>query len=356
MAGRRPTPRCVAIDSRFKDVLHLPPIMRSSRRASEKKTRSRRIVLSMLCFFALAQVMAGLLFDHVWPEVRFPFLYRQIAKVEASTPPTLVCLGSSRFGTSLLEEDMNRVLREAYAFNAAVPAGDPLSSEYVLDQLLAHGIRPRTVVIEILPEALNHRICWMKSHVERQLGWEDLPTHFSEIVRTEQLSAYCQGRLFPLYAYRRGVFTFVSDKVRQAVRKDQAATWKRALGDIPTLSPQEKQRLTREGLERVTDNLADYDPNGLATDALVRILTRCRAERIEPILVIAPVSSMHRKLYTPEIEYAFQQKVQEICSRFSCACLDCREVIPDEEFYDNHHASRAGGKLFSEWLMQRLLN
>src|SRR5262245_36244338 len=104
----------------------------------------------MALVFVAAQALAGFLFDRVWPEVRFPFLHRRLARLDdLPAQPDVVCLGSSRFGACLLEGDMTRALRDAtgdanvFVFNASVPAGDLVASEHVLSRLLERGVRPR---------------------------------------------------------------------------------------------------------------------------------------------------------------------------------------------------------------------
>lgn len=333
----------------------------AKRKKKPGQRRGRTILLTMGLAFVLAQAAAGFLFDHVWPQVRFGFLYRQLAKVEQfPKPPRIVCLGSSRFGTCLLQEDMAKALREgtgdaeAAVFNASVPAGDLLAAENVLQRLLERGIRPELVLIEICPEALNRHNGWMRFHVERQLRWEDVPAYLPDISRSGELGRLCLHRLLPLLAHRKGLWTFFGQTLRGPPRMDSGKEWQQTIG-LSRLDPAEKAEKTRLGLEHVRHCLRDYEPGGLGARALDNILDACLREGITPLLIVVPVSSCHRELYSPRIEREFQLYLEETCLRFDCGWLECRERIPDEDFFDNHHATPGGGKTFTQWLMREVI-
>jgi len=311
----------------------------------------------MVGMFVAAQLTAGLLFDYVWPQVRFSILVRQFVRAEEhGENPTGVCLGSSRFGTCLIEQELTRILQERtgnasdWVLNAAAPAGDLLTSERALRMLLARGIRPRVALIEISPEALNRHNGWMSFHVDRQLCWDEIPAYLPEVSRTGQLGRLCVGRLFPLYAHRKGIWNSFGDIAKSLRKKSpgrQGTDWNRVIGVTPQLSEAEKAQKTRVGLAHVQKCLHDYDPGGLARAALERMLKICREEGITPLLMAPPVSSRQRDLYTPAIEKAFQACLREVCRDYECRFVDCRDRLRDEEFFDNHHASMEGGMRFS---------
>src|SRR5262249_40233174 len=82
--------------------------------APKRRTRpGRRIFLWMLASFFAVQLAAGVLLDRVWPQLRFSFLYKQLERLdEQQVPPTVVCLGSSRFGCGVSAEHMTDWLRQ----------------------------------------------------------------------------------------------------------------------------------------------------------------------------------------------------------------------------------------------------
>ncbi len=86
-------------------------------------------------------------------------------------------------------------------------------------------------------------------------------------------------------------------------------------------------------------------PNSAA--ALERLLARCRACGIEPILYSPPLTSAHRDFYTPAIESAFQGYMAEVTQRYSCRYIDYRTLLPDRFFIDHHHGGPEAMPLFS---------
>lgn len=342
------------------------------KRPNAETCRCRTILLWMAGCFVAAQVLAGLAFDHLWPQVRFPFLYRQLARLEVlPAPPSVVFLGSSRLGCCVLEEDLNGWLQASAgpntaALNAGVPLGDFLTAEHTLDLLLQRGTVPRLVILEICPEALHRTNRWLKHHVERHLRWEDGLALWQELRDQEQLGAYLEGRLVPLLAHRKGFFNFLgracSDLVRLRRRRED---WIRTLGFVARPTPEARAEKARAGLAHARELLADYAPGGCSCAALERILTRCRERSIQVLLLAVPVSSEHRRLYAEPagagegggtIDDLFLRKVAALQARHGCAFLDCRTWIADGDFLDNHHAATAGAAAFTRRLYDEVLS
>ena len=121
----------------------------------------RQVFLWTVVFFIVGQLLSGWYFEQFWPRVRFPQLYLHLAHLsDYQTSPTIVCLGSSRFGSLISERITTRCLRsltgdqQAWVFNPSVPSGDFLASERILKELLQRGGRPRFALIEMCPPAI----------------------------------------------------------------------------------------------------------------------------------------------------------------------------------------------------------
>ncbi len=82
----------------------------------------------------------------------------------------------------------------------------------------------------------------------------------------------------------------------------------------------------------------------------------CGEHQVRVVLVMPPVGSEQRELYTPAIESAFQDYVSELRRRYEFRVVDCRAYLPDERFADNHHVRVPEGSLpFSLWLTREVL-
>jgi len=303
--------------------------------------------------------------------VRFAFLYRQLAKAQSCRQsPAIVCLGSSRSGTCLVDDELTGVLRarcgaeSIQVFNAAMPVGDLVVSEHVLDRLLQRGLRPRLLVVEVMPEFLNRHNGWLSYHVARQLTWKDLPSYGRDLCGADLMVPFLVARLAPLYAERKGFWDVLGQagetllaikKQPSAALMSSTALWNQVIQATPDLTGAEKQARKAAGLQNARACLSDYVPGGNSAAALERIMTRCRRKNIQVILLAVPVCSEHRQLYEPAIEHAFGEEICRLVKQFDCRFVDCRAGIADAHFLDNHHADGAAGLAFSKQFGEEVL-
>src|SRR5262249_44128693 len=87
-------------------------------------------------------------------------------------------------------------------FNASVPIGDFVASEFMLQRLQQAGVRPTYALVEINPAFVNQRNDWITAHIRRQLVWADLPAYFADICKAGRLDRLLSTRLNPLHCYR----------------------------------------------------------------------------------------------------------------------------------------------------------
>lgn len=353
--------------------------------------RGRRVVLWTIGLFWIGQFLVGWVLDVGAPWLRFPHLFQQAERaLNQERMPTVVCMGSSRFGTGLNEEEMTRVLQAktgdpaAQVFNASIPGGDLLVSEVVLKQLLRDGMRPKFVLLEICPEVVNHRNDWLQLHAVRQFTWRELFSYAGELMRTGHIKYYLKSRLAPIATYRNTLKKWLGEQLedlesgKEKVQAPRAPRWATVSGtakaqvvvqasdanDIPWdhlvqqhLAPMEPDlaQRTQAGLHAVQRCLRGYSAGGNSGQALERILRRCRGLGIEPVLIGVPLAQAHRDLYSPEIERAFQDYLQMVCNKYGCRFVDYRATLPDGLFVDNHHVGFPGRMHLSRKLATELL-
>lgn len=343
----------------------------------------RRALLWAAGAFLAAQLTAGALLDYAWPQVRFPELFAQLRRPDRfATRPTCVCLGSSRFGCLLDENEMTNVVREltgdpqVQCFNGSIPAGDPIVAERLLRAMFQRGERPRYVLLEITPEAVNRRMAWMALHVGRQIRWGDLPRLGPDVVRSGQALRFVGTRLIPLYIYRDQVRRALADRAiahcegrrddtpvtRASVKASRGtpmagaeAKWRHAIAEGLANEPINPNLSTTVGIDLLRRDLRDYEASGTSARAFEAMIRRCRAHGAEPVLLAVPLTSAHRACYTPEIEASFQQYVRGLCAKYECRFVDYRTALPDHFFIDHHHGSKAGKRVFSRRLSVELL-
>ncbi len=341
----------------------------------------RTLGWALATFFAV-HLIGGLLLDYHWPHLRFPSADATLKTLtKQPRSPDVICLGSSRFGAGFVQEEVRQRLQEAsndsevIVFNAAIEAGDLITAEFVLDGALKQGVRPRLIVVEISPETLACRSEWMGQHVLRQLTWSELAEHAEAIWLSGNLVRTVSARLLPLHVHRHQIGLRIRDEIARwlaSLERSSDPARKRSTKQKkqPPSAPDHGvpwevfQELASDrhdparieaGLPAIRRWLKDYRPGGSAARSLERLLTLAKDHGAEVILVGVPVAEAHRRLYTPQIEQAFLEHIQSVCSRRRCLFVDYRHRIPDELFQDNHHLTRAGGTLFSRLLTEEVL-
>src|SRR5262245_30474108 len=157
--------------------------MHMHRRALGRHSRAR-----LACgrvWFAAVQLVVGRLLDYRYPRTRFPSAAVMLDAAAQEPQPAVAFFGSSRMGAAIDISETNRVLKVAHpqepaprSVMLAVPAGDAISAEFILNEMLKGGQKPRWAVIEVSPETVNSHNMWMIAHVMRQLNWEHVVSHF----------------------------------------------------------------------------------------------------------------------------------------------------------------------------------
>src|SRR4051794_17900942 len=113
-----------------------------------KQARGRRGILWMVGSIVLAQALAGYLLDRHGLAIRFSSASDVIAAGEVVGSPNVVWLGTSRSQGGIRPEVIKAGVWKHFGedrvnlFNAAVPVGDPYTSEFIFDALLERGHRP----------------------------------------------------------------------------------------------------------------------------------------------------------------------------------------------------------------------
>jgi hypothetical protein len=326
----------------------------------------------------LAQLAAGLLLDWRGLAVRFPSAARVLANARRDgRAPDVVFLGSSRF-QGLLDDEATTLLRQenpqagpVEVCNAAVPGGDPIVEDFLLERLLRQGSRPRLAVVEVSPDTVNHLNLWFNLHPHRQITWRDTPTYFCDVCRAGELKKLAQSRLVPLYAQRRGLLHQLVAAIASpaeparadgfggpvpALQPDGHLPWDALLQvHRPPLSPAEakvRQAAVAVGGKR----FSDYRPGGTTAAALERLLQRCNRHGIEVVLIGAANDSSFRRLYTPEIDAAYFAYIGHLKTTYSCRFLDYRDAVPDQLFGDVCHLNGEGGHYLTRKLTHEVLS
>lgn len=347
--------------------------MRERRAAFGKRARAAWLWGALL--FVGGQFAAGLILDYAFPLTRFPSGSQALAAAKAEPrPPAVAFFGSSRTGAAVDVAEANRVLaagtgrdQAPRAVNMAVPCGDALTTEFLLDRLLKAGIRPKWAVVEVSPETLNFQNVWMTTHVIRQLNWEHVISHWRTASRGRALWLYAESRLVPVYTHRKQIVKEVKQGVRDwlpASRGGGGGAAARALDWDDIIRPPDKPdqaevlRRSRVGVESTLKRwISPYHIDGVSPAALERILARCRDEGIGVILLGIPACTAHRQAFTPEINAEYAAYMDRVTREYGCQFVDARDWVPDANYLDALHvrSEDGGARNFTDRFVREVL-
>jgi hypothetical protein len=331
--------------------------------------------------FLAAQLVSGLLIDYRWTQLRFPLAHNRFRALKnEGRSPNLIYLGSSRIQMHLNAPTLTDAMRrltgrdDFLAFDGAIPASDPITMEYAFAEYLKRGARPEWVIVEICPESINHHDEWFAQHVIRQWRWEDTAHYFVDICRTNNLGRLALARLAPLYLHRHQFVKLVrervaawvtpaptaaplSDQARQSSKTVLAQLVSRQRSFAATAPPIDARLAEkfRGGAAHVGRYLQHYEIGGARIEALERLLANCQAHGCRILLLGAPVTTVHRAIYTPAIDAQYRRYVEHLQTTYGCDFFEGRERIPDHWFIDNHHASISGAMYFSQVVAEEVL-
>ncbi len=345
------------------------------RRSSLRAPRGRRVLLWAGLAFVLAQLGGGLLLDYRWPDLRFPAVGRVFGRLERlDRPPEIVVMGSSRFEGAVRPDVLDPLLRgytrqAPQTFNAAVGAGDPIVAERLLDRMLRAGHRPAMLVLEVSPEHFSRRSPMLSQQVIRQMTWADLPSYLPDACLYTPMMRLLSSRLMPLYMHRYQIRKQAVESILAPLTGTRAQPAPAESAAAPCLEPNLDNLPAAEpapppplgltpavpAVALVSDWLRDYQLGPVVTTALERLLARCRAERIDVLLVGVPVMAGHRAQYKPEIDAVYLGYVHSLIARYGCRFVDFRDRVPDYGFRDALHTNDTGSVYFSHLLGREVL-
>lgn len=337
--------------------------MRSRRTKTHR--RAWQALASGLLLFAALQGGLAWLVERAGPYFRDPVYADRAAKLHSrlaatDAPHCLLMLGSSRtaYGVrmKLVEEHARQALAEpVVAFNFGTPGAGPVTNLVYFRRLLAEGVRPDRVFIEVMPAYLSTQIAapaemaW--TNLERFTG-DEIAVLASVGVATEGVrAAYRASSLFPGFYLRQQLVSRVwRNLLPWYVRFDfsrnaDARGWNEPM-DAGTL----------EGLTKGIANarkdfvpqLTNYRPGGPAGEALRATLELCREHHAAAALVLMPEGVTFRGWYSADALARLDAFLDGLTREFGVPVIDARTWVAERDTSDSHHLLLSGATTFTE--------
>jgi hypothetical protein len=335
--------------------------------------KGRRIVLWTLACIVVSQPALSIYLDKQRLEMRDPLYGHRLQHLrerltESPNSSLFLIMGSSRVKYSVRPDAMqlpsvvNRL--QPIVYNFGINGMGTIRELMHLRRLLADGIRPKWLLVEIWPPLWAEAGFFRESRMvqgEDDLHWRDwlvLCRYFRN--DSDVLRLAIQKSLTPLRAYRDTLLSFTAQSL---LTPDQLSEIrKRARDALPSdrggwfplpfevTTPEEKHRAKRDGEDKIKPLLQTVSIDPRSDSALRELLAECRQRDISVTLILLPEPSWTRSWYTAQARFVVRDYLTRL--RHDCAVpiVDARAWASDDEFSDSSHMGGKGVGAFSRRL------
>lgn len=280
----------------------------------------------------------------------------------ATRPPLIVALGTSRtqlgMKAAVLEERLALACGQPVAvLNLGQPGMSLVTELLTTNRLLADGIRPKLLVIEVLPMCLSAGwSSWNTMDAARmpseRLWWCDLPLvqRYGGPARADVGRTWLWSWLVPIFSHRVDLLYNLAPFL---LSLEERMTLASSVADADTLAarviPDRSQALKHARAEYL-DDLRRFRLGGLDCQALRELLNLCRQEHLAAALLVMPEGPEFRSWYPPAVWQQIQTFLNGLSREYDVPLIDCRAWMAEGDFADSHHLLPAAADQFSRRL------
>jgi hypothetical protein len=334
--------------------------------ASPHHRRARTALGWALLCFAAFQAATALALERLLPSVRDceygDKLTRLLAlREQAPDRPLVLLLGSSR---SLMCFQADRVQarwdgRDVQAFNFGLRGAGPMLQLVVLRRLLADGIQPDLLLLEVLPPLLNQpgdrplEEEWLQGSRLRVSELQRVSRYHSHPPRL--VRQWLKMRWAPCGFYGRELRGWLADGVPEPPPPPgelvvagplDAHGWQPYFPD--GLTSEKRKRFWEVARAQYGPTFGEYCLASEPARALEDLLDLCDRRGVRVAFVLMPEGSEFRALYPEAMRAGLESYLGELSQRRRIPIVDGRQWVDDAGFWDAHHATPAGALAFTE--------
>ena len=345
------------------------------------KTRRRGVAVALAVGVAVTvavQLVTGWAIHTDRVPLRDPLYLDKLARLRArpafrpgtpaeQKPLTVVFVGSSRtlagvdagaVGPAL----STRLGRPVEAFNFGTAGAGPVTCAVYLRRLLADGVKPDAVVIEVLPPLLAAQVDppearWLPVI---RLRPDELPVvrGYGFPAPTPAAHGY-RGWLLPWHEYRMPLVDRYAGPLSLmpfpmgARQKNDGHGFERWRETVPAT---DRLKMLERAKRQYAEYLDGYEPGGCGAAAVRDTLDACRAANVKAALLLAPESSEFRDWYPEPGRSRVVPLLAGLAREAGGAPLfDARDWLADELLGDGHHLTGTGADAFTARLTRDAL-
>jgi len=332
------------------------------------QNRARAIVLGAIVAALALQALLLASFSF-WPLLRDPDYGNRLVRLETlvhehPTRPLLVVLGSSRTALGVrpdvLMQAWSREGEAADVFNFSRIGNGPLFELLYLHRLLARGIRPDWLVVELWPlflddSSLDGRederidVHWLESG-----DWPVLARHSA--IHEALFRRWQRDRLTPWYSNRSILMQyFAPGWGRFDPFGYQLSSTLDRWGwlEAEAMNRERYRREAKQMTARYEKTLARFEPSARADGEIREVLDLCREHRIAASLLFMPETTDLRAIYGARSKRRLAAYVSKLTIDYAIPVIDTSDWSPDDDFGDADHLTAQGALEFSRRFAER---
>lgn len=321
--------------------------------------------------FIVLQLALAIGIERWFPALRDPEVGPKITRLRqcmadaSSKPFTVVMLGSSRTNLGFKADALERLLTAAHGrptvvFNFGVNGAGPLVELMNLHRILADGIRPDLLLVEVMPPFLAGQVplyeLWEESVPTDRLAWGDLPLieRYAQPVRSGLYNKWWSTTVVPWYSRRFRILSQLAPHLLPHGVQTESPRGMDPSGWVdhdwgPRTAERRKTALDWTH-NQFNHFLQGYRLGGPACEGLRELLETCRREQIPTALVLMPEGPNFRSWYSSEAWQQVESFLSTLSLEFGTPVVSARDWIGEENFADSQHLLPEAAEAFTERL------
>lgn len=337
-------------------------------RLRHHRTAARSALLWGLLLYAGCQLALNVVIERRFPELYDPehaVRLKALQTLSRRQPdrPLLLLAGSSRTVANFRPEVLPPLATPGgeppLVYNFSHLAAGPLMNLVQVHRLLREGVRPTWLVLEVMPPQLGDG---RQNVTTASATVEDVPLLHQHQSALRFYSQFLRSRLTPCYRHRQFLVHALSPYLLPPDTRPEVerVTFGPLGGDYSLesrepLGPEEHSRQGDAARASYYPNLQKLQICELSDRAMRDLLTLCRQEGIQVVLLLTPESKEFQSWYAPEARAAVDRYCADLAGRYQVPLVDARDWLEEDDFFDHHHARLRGACRFTARLGSEVL-
>lgn len=307
---------------------------------------ARRACLVSLPAFAL--LAAGVLVARDTAPAADPWYADRLAalrqrQAEAPGRPLVLFLGSSRAVSAIRPAQLAADHPDLLPFSFARVGGGPVGNLLTLRRLLADGVRPAAVLVEVMPAFLVEEDVRPLLERHTAAGWRAAGLPVSRRLLADHLGD------------RLGRFRTNARRLAAAPPGEPSDPFGGHLNPRTAVTPAERAELERVQVNHFRKRLSRVEVSPVAAVAIPETLRLCRQAGARVGLLLAPECEGFRRVYGPGVRDALIAWVRWAAVSAGVPLIDAGDWLPGGQMADAHHALLPGAEAFTRRLGAEVL-